>query len=96
MSAIIIKLSIFAKFVIKYGFYRYPSVGMSNEMKFPVGKPLIFITPEQLRKLEFRDGLCFLVENNRKKQVEGLIQLKIVCPELQIPFLQYRRVLYKE
>jgi hypothetical protein len=61
-------------------------------MLFPVGKPLVLITEEEMGRLSFADGKCYLKGDkpNTKKVVKGVIQLKILAPSLEIPFLQYR------
>ena len=67
----------------------YPSVASAN--LFPMGKPKIFITKEELNNLKFKDGLCYLDRDNQLVHVNGVIQLKIVAPQnLKIPFLQFR------
>jgi hypothetical protein len=65
---------------------------VSSDVKnpFPVGKPLIMINKEDLSKLQFIDGLCYLNEESNKIMVKGLCQVKILAPEMEIPFLVFR------
>jgi hypothetical protein len=52
----------------------------------------VLINPGDLEKLIFENGDTFMETAAGKVQVKGLVHVQILCPELTIPFLQYRYV----
>jgi G:T-mismatch repair DNA endonuclease (very short patch repair protein) len=68
----------------------YPSVSSHKNNPFPVGKPTIYITKEELEKIQFDKDSCYVIKNEQKIKVKGIAQVKVLAPPLVIPFLQYR------
>ena len=72
----------------------YPSVSSDPSKPFPIGKPVILIKPDDLKKLHFEKGVAYYIINGADVHVKGLAQVKILCPPMDIPFLQYRYTVY--
>jgi hypothetical protein len=67
----------------------YPSVSSNPKNPFPVGKPIVCITQEDISLITFQNGQC-MYGKEMKIPVKGLAQAKVISPQLLIPFLQYR------
>jgi hypothetical protein len=68
----------------------YPSVSSNKKNPFPVGKPTIYITPEQIETIQFDKKSAYIIKAEKKVRVKGVGQAKVIPPVALIPFLQYR------
>jgi hypothetical protein len=66
----------------------YGSCAFSHE--FPIGKYDTIIRKDELDKITFLNGKCYILENGEYSRIMGIAHVKILAPHTRIPYLPYR------